>query len=333
MSFTPSVALVSPYVISDPEFLEARLCFVTPNGETWTGRVDPQTGLGAGHIKDRLLAADGSTASTMARFNGPEWFLHNGVWRVVYTRTFDGATGWEVWSSLPDGTDARHIAGPEAAGAIGTKAPTGPARILCVRGLPGSQEGVYCSLEDPAMRPIPGYVAGTYDAARPVVGESDRITYGAGNAIRLLDFNVGEPVDLIHDCGGPVVNAWYKPAVVGDPGYILAIIGRSKVSIWRDGLRVDIVPPADCPYGYLGSVEPFPTLPYVSFQAGATAALDAPAAIIVASMDGTLVRRVDDGAVTGHALARTEPEPVELPGGTAVYFGVTGKLYRAWTGL
>lgn len=359
---------------NDPEFLPGgqRMTFVDQQRRIWVAELDAATGLTRSKTGQDILAGE-RWAPFQHSQNGPEWCLDRQGASVVFTvLDKDGVPQVAMTRLNANGAEpARTLtSGPQRSfSPFGTMwADDASAWLAFGHGGRGYAD-YFVRLFDVAWPEktldLPYYWVGS-SAPRWLHGTT-RIVYpylvkSGQLEIAVFDVVTGK-VTVLTDDGGSKDEVWgfFAPEYGGEVLYA-AQINNKEVGIYRDlkdrgGLLTKIATlrlPANSPHPFMRSMEPLVSLRGAGGASYFTV-LAAPTPKTYARTDTSiwllglgndpqrrLVRRLDDGGVTGKKDYRYEPETSSGPGEIFVYYTVdkieTGKpaihgLRRCRTGV
>jgi hypothetical protein len=363
-AFVPEVrALGVPQIrYIDPEPLagDDRLVFQTGEGRLWIGELDPVSAqFRSGHGLDRLL--DQGLVPVSASNNGPEWGISKQGTSVYYVKS-DPADVLQLWRVRlgADGFRRRQLtSGLEDARGIRPSVTERENSVLLFFGV-GTGDDFRQVWAPEFAADAPQTVRAYYPASGGGRFLVDRATGRTKllysivvstdpelrTQLALKDLDSGR-VDIITDDGGQKFEPRQFNAVeYGDELLIASLIDRDRVAIYRDlndgsgyWTRIEelTLPPGQS-QRFLYSIKPV-TVPGAPDGIGGTSyfTLVANAENNLRTSDGAmwvfglgdgaerLCRRVDQGAVTGDALTRFEPEP--FPGSEELFV-----IYNVLTG-
>jgi len=335
----------------DPEILqgEARMAFLDSRLDAWVGEIDPATGL--------FRSADGrdhrvdTGISPWSRYsNGPEWGLDANGPALFYVK--DNAQGaGQLWRAEPPwdkprltqlthDTDIHNwICEPS----VNSAAPS--TRVIVYRGKPRAAGNVNAWLDEDNPGEINPFTDRMIVArwafntnlitfayrARPGQTEPSQVT--------LVDTDTGKARVITGDEGNKIDPwLWNAPAFGGE--LMLAVnVDSRTLALYRDVKRdgspwqriATLRLPAESPHPTPKSVEPVNGgrgafgRSYFTVQAGDDKDPDTSIWLFGFSPDGRhLIRRLDDGAVTGAPARRLDPESLIGERHLFVYYTRTG---------
>jgi hypothetical protein len=351
----------------DPEFLSEHSRMVFQDAQTasslYAGLIDPLTGTvvsddGKDLLLDTNIAALGNTGLTA---NGPEWGLDSGGPAVFYEKT--GSNGlvqvWRAQGILSGPVQVQQITG-SAVGAtskVVRKEATQPsAAFICKLASTASAAGQVHFIDEatPTLTTlVPGFIASSYLPAW-VPGTPDFI-YARASSQTTLDlarFDGTTRSSTFLTFGEPGVKknpvAFHAPELGGELviGFVkdatALVLFRLVGTTWTQWTALA---PPDLARPYLYSPEVFEaggiTYIAVSMKDVDLAEGGTDASMWIMSVGATpgqhLYRRVDEGAVSGQAARRFEPEPLVGSEEVFVFYNtVSGghtRLRRARTGI
>jgi len=344
----------------DPEFLPGgqRMTFGDGEGRVWVGELDLLTGLTRSKSGQDILVYEKLAPFRHAQ-NGPEWCLDRQGAAVTFTVMDEQGVPQVALARL--GTQGveqvqRLTSGPQRSfSPFGTmSADDASARLAFAHG--GQRYADYYVRVLDVAQPektfdLPYYWVGS-SAPRWLHGTT-RIVYPRlmkSNPnqidIAVVDFATGKDVVLTDDGGSKdEVWAFYAPEYDGEILYA-AQLDNKEIAIYRDlkdrgGMLTKIATlklPADSPHSFMRSMEPLVSLrgaggvSYFTVLAAPTtktyARTDTSIWVLGLGKDPQrrIVRRVDDGGVTGKKDYRYEPETSSGPGEIFVYYTVDKKV-------
>lgn len=349
----------------DPEFLPeySRMVFQEAGTRNvYVSLINPDTGTllsadGKDLLVDTNIATLGATGLT---FNGPEWGLDSAGPAIFYEKT--GGNGlvqvWRAQGVLTGPVQVQQFTS-NAAGATSKlvrKDATRPTTKLVHRqasSATGAGPLLWVDESDASQTfTVPGFVSTSYQVAW-IPGTEDfvYVRFTSQTATELARYNTATRTSTVLTSEPGVKKnpaAFYAPELGGE--LVLScvldstdlVFFRFNGSAWTRWTSFT-VPDVARPYLYspeifqVGGMTWFAVLMQnVNAPEGLT-----DGAIYVVNL-GTnaaqrVIRRVDDGAVTGLALLRNEPEPYEGSNEVFVYYNVNGtgtaQLRRARTGI
>ncbi|MBM4093632.1 MAG: EF-hand domain-containing protein, partial [Planctomycetes bacterium] len=374
--FQPDDVSVGDPAVSyqDPEFLPggARMTFVDQQRRVWVGELDPATGLTRTKTGKDILVGE-NWAPFQHSQNGPEWCLDKQGPTVAYTVLDDKGVAQLAMARI--GEKAAEPLRVLTSGAQRSFSPfgtlwAGDASAWLAFAHGGREYADYFVRLFNVARPektfdVPYYWVGS-SAPRWLHGTT-RIVYPylvkhGQIEIAVFDCATGK-VAVLTDDGGSKDEVWgfFAPEYDGEVLYA-AQLDNKEIAIYRDlkdrgSLLTKIATlklPSNSPHPFMRSMEPLVNLrgaggvSYFTVLAAPTpktyARTDTSIWVLGLGKDpqNRIVRRVDDGAVTGIKRYRHEPETCSGPGEVFVYYSVEseepgkGKIYglrRARTGL
>jgi len=342
---------------NDPEFLPggARMTFVDQHRRVWVAELDPMTGLTRSKTGQDILIGE-NWAPFQHSQNGPEWCLDRQGAAVAYT-VLDA-------QGVPQLAMAR-IAGKQAGplqvltsgkqrsfSPFGTICATDPSAWLAYAHGGREYADYFVGLCDSAKpektfdlpyywvgSSAPRWLHGTTRIIYPYLVKTDQIE------IAEFDYSTGK-VNVLSDDGGRKDEVWgfFAPEYSSEVLYA-AQLDNKEIVIYRDlkdhgGLLTKIATlrlPADSPHPFMRSMEPLVNLrgaggvSYFTVLAAPTPQTYArtDTSIWILGLGRTpeqrIVRRLDDGGVTGKKDYRYEPETCSGPGEMFVYYTVDKK--------
>jgi hypothetical protein len=348
----------------DPEILQAEglATFLDAQMAMWVGKIDPSTGLfrtptGRDHRIDTGI-------SKWSRYcNGPEWGLDARGPAIFYIKDNAQGTG-QLWRAEPPwdkprlmqlthDTDIHNwICEPSVHGALDST------RVVIYRGKPQAKGNVDAWIdEDHPDKPTPftermivarwayntSLITFAY-RARPGETEPSQVT--------LVDTDAGKSRIITADAGSKIDPwLWQAPEFNGEV-LLCTNVDARELRLYRDVKRdgspwqciATLRLPADAPHKTLKSVEPINGgrgafgRSYFTVQAGDDK--DPENSIWLFGFDPKgdhLIRRLDDGAVTGKAARRLDPESYIGDRELFVYYNLVGEgpsqMHRCRTGV
>jgi hypothetical protein len=356
--FTPDDVPVGDSTVSynDPEFLPGgqRMTFVDQQRRIWVAELDPTTGLTRSKTGQDILAGENWAPFKYSQ-NGPEWCLDKQDAAVVFT-VLDkenvpqvamarlGANGARPTQILTSG--AQRSFSP-----FGTMWAEDASTWLAFAHGGRAYADYFVRLFNVA-RPektfdVPYYWVGS-SAPRWLHGTT-RIVYPrlvkmSPNQIEIAVFDVATgKASVLTDDGGTKDEVWgfFAPEYDGEVLYAAQVDNR-EIAVYRDwkdrnGLLTKIATlklPEQCPHQFMRSMEPLVSqrgaggVSYFTVLAAPTpktyARTDTSIWLLGLGKDPQqrIVRRVDDGGVTGKKDYRYEPETSSGPGEIFVYYTV-----------
>lgn len=341
---------------NDPEFLPggARMTFVDQQRRIWVAELDPRTGLTRSKTGQDILAGENWAPFKYSQ-NGPEWCLDKQGAAVVFTVLDKDNVPQVAKTRLnAEGAQPTQIltGGPQRSfSPFGTMwAEDASAWLAFAHGGRGYAD-YFVRLFDVA-RPektfdVPYYWVGS-SAPRWLHGTT-RIVYPRlvkmnPNQIEIAVFDVATGKGaVLTDDGGSKDEVWgfVAPEYDGEVLYA-AQLDNKEIAIYRDlkdrGGRLTKIAtlklPEKCPHQFMRSMEPLVSLrgaggvSYFTVLAAPTpktyARTDTSIWLLGLGKDPQrrIVRRVDDGGVTGKKDYRYEPETSSGPGEIFVYYTV-----------
>jgi hypothetical protein len=349
---------------TDPETLhtEGRMVFLDAGLSVWVAALDPQTGLfrsasGCDQLVDKGI-------SKWSRYsNGPEWGLDKDGPALFYVK--DDAQGrGQLWRAEPPWDKAQltpltHDA--EAHNWI-CEASLNPVlastRVAIYHGNPGEQGNADVWLDEkepeklhPFARPMVMARWGTNTssitfAPKPRPGQTEP------SQVTLVDTDTDQSRVITADAGNKIDPwLWHAPEFGGEV-LLCANVDHLAVGLYRDTKRdgspweriATLALPADAPHQHLKSVEPLAGgygafgRSYFTVQAGDDKDPDTSVWLFGYEPGGRhVIRRLDDGAVTGKAARRLDPESFVGANEVFVYYTLSGEgpaqLRRCRTGI
>jgi len=348
----------------DPEILQGAglAVFMDSRGEIWVGEIEAGTGLfrsatGRDHRVDAGI-------SKWSRYsNGPEWGLDAEGPALFYVK--DNAQGaGQLWRAEPPWDNPRlaqltrdsdvhnWICEPSVNPALPST------RVIVYHGKPGASGNVDAWLDEDRPGRIEPFTERMIVArwgchtnlitfayrARPGQTEPSQVT--------LVDTDTGKSHVITDDAGHKIDPwLWNAPEFGGELLLAANVDGRA-LALYRDVERdgspwqriATLGLPADAPHPALKSVEPVNGgrgafgRSYFTVQAGDDKDSDTSIWLFGFSADGNhLVRRLDDGAVTGKPARRLDPESFIGERELFVYYNLVGdgpsQMRRCRTGV
>jgi hypothetical protein len=306
--------------------------------------------------------------------NGPEWGRDRNGWAVYFTKE-DEAGNRQMWRAVEK--DGRYV--PEQlttkpgghCGALVSQSPTAAdTRMLFYIHFdkPAEHTVAWAPASNPDdFHPLPDW-RGSHSIARIVgehhIGYAPREAGGVAQVV-LLDTRTGRRQVVTDEPGDKFDTYGFRAPEYGGELLMMVNIDRERLAIYRD-VRQDGKPwskiaelrlPADSPFKYIYSCEPIAGetgvngTSYFSLNAtrqpganrGETGRADRDGSIWVFSLGKNptqrLVRRVDEGAVSGIQTTRYEPESLVGSEEVFIYYERKdpdtgrGELRRARTGI
>jgi len=348
----------------DPEFLQggALVTFLDNRMNLWVGAINPMTGLSASATgRDHRIDTGISESSRYS--NGPEWGQDRVGAAIFYIK--DNAQGaGQLWRAQPPwnqpqlaqltrDSDIHNWIGGASVNVAMTST-----RVFVYRGKPQGTENVNAWIdEDAPDKPTP--FTGRMIVARWAYS-TNLITFAykpragqtAPSQVTLFDTDTGQSRAITADAGNKIDPwLWHAPEFGGELLLGVNVDGRA-LAIYRDVKRdgspwqriAALTLPTDAPHQTLKSIEPINGgrgafgKSYFTAQAGDDQDNDTSVWLFGFSSSGDhLMRRLDDGAVTGKAARRLDPESFIGERELFVYYTLVGdglsQLRRCRTGI
>ena len=345
----------------DPEFLPGgeHMTFVDQQRRVWVAELDPATGLTRSKTGQDILVGE-NWAPFQHSQNGPEWCLDRQGAAVAYT-VLDANNIPQLAMARITGKQA----GPLQVLTRGPQRNFSPFGTLCSQDASvwlayaygGTAYADYqvrlFELAKPAQTlDLPYYWVGSsaprwlHGTTRIVYPRLTKATPEYQVEIAVFDVAAGKAVVLTDD-GGRKDEVWgfFAPEYDGEVLYAAQVDNR-EIAVYRDlkdrgGLLTRIATlalPAGTPHPYMRSMEPLVDLRGAGGVSYFTV-LAAPTPKTYARTDTSIwllglgqapqqriVRRVDDGGVTGRKDYRYEPETCSGPGEVFVYYSTVDQL-------
>jgi acetyl esterase/lipase len=335
----------------DPEFLQegALAVFADQAGGIWAAEIDKHTGLFRNN-DGKQFRIDGGLSQWSRYSNGPEWGLDAAGPAVFYLKDNEQGAG-QLWRAEPPWdqprraqlTTDKEIHNWIAGAAVNSLAPS--TRVIVYRGRPGASGNVNAWIdEDRPDEPTPfatpmvvarwAYNSGLITlASRALPGQTE------SSQVQVVDTYAGTTRTITADAGNKI-DPWLWQAPEFDYEWLLAVnVDGRALGIYRDTHRdgrpweriATIALPADAPHPALKSVEPVNGgrgafgKSYFTVQAGGDADPDTSVWLFGFDPAGQhLVRRLDDGPITGRAARRLDPESLIGERELFVYYTLAG---------
>jgi hypothetical protein len=352
----------------DPEFISQYSRMVFQEGGTrdvYVSRIDPLTGTlvsadGKDLRVDTQIATLGATGQT---FNGPEWGLDSAGPAIFYEKT--GANGLvQVWRA--EGV----LTGPVQIQQLTASSPTGSTSKLVRQDATRPSTAFAFKLASSATAPgpvhwadesdptttflVPGFISSSYQVAwLPGTEDLVYVRFSSQTTVDLARFNGATRTSTFLTFSEPGLKknpvAFLAPELGGELVIGCVIDGTALALFRQNGTQwirwTALTPPEDAARPFLYSPEIF-QVAGVTYFAVLMKDVDDPeagndGAIWLMSVGADparhLYRRLDDGAVTGLALKRFEPEPFIGTEEVFVFYNVLSgdisRLRRARTGV
>lgn len=322
-----------PYL--DPEFLQegALALFADQRGEIWAAEIDKRTGLFRNN-DGKQFRIDGGLSQWSRYSNGPEWGLDAIGPAIFYLKDNEQGAG-QLWRAEPPWdrprltqlTTDREIHNWIAGAAVNSAAPS--TRVIIYRGRPGASANVNAWIDEdkpnePATFANPMIVARwAYNSGLITFAHRALPDQAQPSQVQLVDTFAGTTRTITADAGNKIDPwLWQAPEFGGEWLLAVNIDGRA-LGIYRDTHHdgsaweriATITLPADAPHPALKSVEPVNGgrgafgRSYFTVQAGVDTEADTSIWLFGFDPAGDhLVRRLDDGVLTGKPARRLDPE-------------------------
>jgi hypothetical protein len=336
----------------DPEILHSgnKLTYQTSAGQVWIADLDPVSGLfRSGNGRDVLV--DSNATSPTLTLNGPEFGIDRDGWSLFYTKEHEGVP--QIWKADPLGGGLRHTvltSGPRRhQSALASKNDTAAStRVLFTIGFLNGQ--MAWGDDD-----IPGSetIIDSVDRGVRWIDNTNSLVYvkqtGAAKGELAIYDTDSETETIITADGIPKSHpyGWHAPEYEGALAVAVMLDGDTALGIYRDTggthwqlVRVISVP-AESPFRYFGSPEPFVAAEksYISCvikeQADAYSNGDVWIFSLQEGKNITFAKRIEDDL---GAAVRSDPESYIGESQVFVYYNVRTpsgifEVYRAGTGI
>jgi acetyl esterase/lipase len=348
----------------DPEFLQdgALVTFLDNRMNLWVGEINRATGLFQS-ATGRDYRIDTGISEWSRYSNGPEWGQDRAGAAIFYIK--DNAQGagqlwraqapWDKPQLAPLTRDAEihnWIGGARVNPAMAST------RVFVYRGKPQGMENVDAWLdEDAPNQPMPFtermiVARWAYNTNLITFAYKPRAGQTAPSQVTLFDTDTGQSRIITADAGNKIDPwLWHAPEF-GDELLLGVNVDNRALAIYRDVKRdgspwqriATLTLPTDAPHQTLKSIKPinggrgaFGTS-YFTVQAGNDQDNDTSIWLFGFSSSGEhLIRRLDDGAITGKPARRLDPESFIGEREVFVYYTLVGdglaQLRRCRTGI
>jgi predicted AlkP superfamily pyrophosphatase or phosphodiesterase len=359
----------------DPEFNEAtsQVVFQDAQNRVWIGDIDPATGLFKSattrdHLMDEniTLIFDRPPQGRKFSTNGPEWATDAKGACVVYTKADETGVMQQWMARLVDGksvvTQLTHNK-LDSYGNMPSRFQDGkPPRVSYTYDWPiWKAKAAWIFTDNPAApHEVPGFDYNKMSMWSAVSPDFLFVTKPAGakhSQIGRANADTGKVTVLTNDEGVKDDPGMFRAPEFGGEICLMANVDNRAIAIYRDLKSPDgfwtrvatLTLPADAPYKFVSSPEPIAPATGIggvscfALLARESKDRNSPGSIWVLGLGNDpakrLVRRVDDGAVTGEKASLLEPEPFVGTNEAYVYYnyydftGGRWGLRRARTGI
>ena len=352
------------------DYVGARLNISVAELDPRTGSLKSETG------RDFAAAKDVSPSFKQGRWwshNGPEWGRDRDGWAIYFTKE-DAQGNRQMWRAVEK--DGRYLPeqlttkpGGHCGALISQSATAADTRMLFYINLdvPGQDNVAWALASKPnEFHPLPDW-RGSYSIARIVgehhIGYAPRDKAGVPQVV-LLDTRTGQRQTITDEPGDKFDTYGFRAPEFGGELLMMANIDRQRLAIYRDVKKngpwqkiAELRLPPDSPFKYIYSCEPIAPetgvngTSYFSLNAtkqkganrGETGRAEKDGSIWVFGLGkdpvNRLVRRVDEGEVSGIETTRYESESFVGTDEVFIYYerkdpeSGRGELRRCRTGI